>query len=60
MEASAHLLAKAAQCRRLAMAIPTSGDPARLALLAMAEEFEGKASACRQALDIGSDAALDG
>jgi len=44
MESSTYLLNKAQQCRRLAAVITVRDDPAIASLLALAAEFEAKAS----------------
>jgi hypothetical protein len=47
METAAYFLEKAAQCRRLADSITRPDDPAKVALSALAEEFEANAKAIR-------------
>src|ERR1700730_18349719 len=44
METAAYFLEKAAQCRRLADFITRPNHPAKAALSALAEEFEGRLS----------------
>jgi hypothetical protein len=45
METAAYFLEKAAQCRRLADSITRQDDPAKVALSALADEFEANAKA---------------
>jgi hypothetical protein len=52
-ETAAYLLAKAAQCRRLAAEIP--GDPMSDALIKLAEEFEAQAAAFKTTRTPGGD-----
>jgi hypothetical protein len=45
METAAYFLEKAAQCRRLSDSITRQDDPTKVALSALADEFEANAKA---------------